>query len=477
VVCPRQCSGAAEARIHAEHFKDFSTQPLPPLWCLANIALNFCLNFWIENSPRAGRADHAMERVPRRAHATIVPSSRRAYDEAVDIDFAVLGANMSQFPSTRRISIVHLSVGTLVLALMLRTWLVMGLIEPVTVAGSSMAPALRGPFIEVRCDRCAHRFDIGAEFQTARVECLRCGYAKNSAEGLPVQRGDSLLIDRTAFEFRNPGRWEPVVFRSPDDGQLTVKRVVGLPGESIQLRDGDVWINGRVATKSLAEMRALRRLIHEETSSLQRWQAESSRWRWSDSAWQIVGPGNEWHWLGYQHPANTAITSDFAYNAGLTRRLFVVRDFALSMNVRSVGGADLAIRFDDGTQQATWVTQIPDEALIEVFAFDRSLRMYVEGQLVKTENLDAIAPPAGTPAPFAVGTKSSALELRDLRLYHDIYHASEAEEFGGPLPMPPVKLGPDEIYVLGDNVPVSIDSRRWGPVPLRLLVGKPVGVH
>ena len=82
------------------------------------------------------------------------------------------------------------------------------------------------------------------------------GYAKNTVEGLPIHGGDRLLIDRTAYELRKPRRWEPVVFRSPDDGQLTVKRVVGLPGETIELRDGDVWIDGRVATKSLVAMHA-----------------------------------------------------------------------------------------------------------------------------------------------------------------------------------------------------------------------------
>jgi signal peptidase I len=33
-------------------------------------------------------------------------------------------------------------------------------------------------------------------------------------------------------------------------------------------------------------------------------------------------------------------------------------------------------------------------------------------------------------------------------------------------------LGPDEAWLLGDNSAVSIDSRRYGPVPLEALVGR-----
>jgi signal peptidase I len=40
--------------------------------------------------------------------------------------------------------------------------------------------------------------------------------------------------------------------------------------------------------------------------------------------------------------------------------------------------------------------------------------------------------------------------------------------------MSPVVLAENEFFVLGDNHAVSLDSRQWGPVPRRLLVGKPI---
>ena len=198
--------------------------------------------------------------------------------------------------------------------------------------------------------------------------------------------------------------------------------------------------------------------------------------RWHDGAWQLV-PSEQEHWLRYEHPGGAMITNDSAYNAGLSRRLFPVRDFGLSVVVHSSGEWSVSVELENAGAPLSWDVDGSNEMLLEVFAFDRHVEIYLDEQLQAQADLDSDAVLAGSSRPLAVGVADAEMELRNLRIYHDIYHASEAEEFGGPLPMQPVKLGPDEIYVLGDNVPVSIDSRRWGPVPLRLLVGRPIGVR
>ena len=145
-------------------------------------------------------------------------------------------------------STFQFGVGLFVAALVVHTWLAMGLIVPVTVAGSSMAPTLVGAHQDYRCDACGHEFAIGCdELALDAVSfCSQCGRRSAVAVGQAVRSGRRLIIDRTAFSFRAPRRWEVVVFHSPDDSsQLCVKRVVGLPGEMVSLADGDVWINGR----------------------------------------------------------------------------------------------------------------------------------------------------------------------------------------------------------------------------------------
>ncbi len=66
--------------------------------------------------------------------------------------------------------------------------------------------------------------------------------------------GDTVLVLKTAYLLSGPRRWDLVAFRSPkggadDDSPGLVKRVVGLPGETVQIVDGEVSIDGRIVEK------------------------------------------------------------------------------------------------------------------------------------------------------------------------------------------------------------------------------------
>lgn len=57
--------------------------------------------------------------------------------------------------------------------------------------------------------------------------------------------GDLVLAERISYWFRGPRRWEVIAFRSKDGVQV-MKRVVGLPGERVQMqRDGQILIDGQ----------------------------------------------------------------------------------------------------------------------------------------------------------------------------------------------------------------------------------------
>jgi signal peptidase I len=52
-----------------------------------------------------------------------------------------------------------------------------------------------------------------------------------------------LIIDELTFQFRNPERGEIIVFRPPQHtDQYYIKRVIGLPGETVELRNGVITI-------------------------------------------------------------------------------------------------------------------------------------------------------------------------------------------------------------------------------------------
>lgn len=57
--------------------------------------------------------------------------------------------------------------------------------------------------------------------------------------------GDRIFGNRLAYINKDPQRFDIVIFKYPDDEtQLFIKRVIGLPGETVEIRDGKVYIDG-----------------------------------------------------------------------------------------------------------------------------------------------------------------------------------------------------------------------------------------
>ncbi|MCR5398129.1 MAG: signal peptidase I [Lachnospiraceae bacterium] len=60
--------------------------------------------------------------------------------------------------------------------------------------------------------------------------------------------GDNLIVDKLSYRFRDPQRFEIVVFPYRyDPHDIYIKRIIGLPGETVQINDnGDILIDGEV---------------------------------------------------------------------------------------------------------------------------------------------------------------------------------------------------------------------------------------
>jgi signal peptidase I len=56
--------------------------------------------------------------------------------------------------------------------------------------------------------------------------------------------GDRVLVDRVSWRFSDPERQQIVVFHPPFAGPVLIKRIIGMPGDTVSLKDGAVYING-----------------------------------------------------------------------------------------------------------------------------------------------------------------------------------------------------------------------------------------
>ena len=57
--------------------------------------------------------------------------------------------------------------------------------------------------------------------------------------------GDRLFVNKFLYRFRDPQRWDVIVFKYPEDPSKDfIKRLVGLSGETVEIRDGSILVNG-----------------------------------------------------------------------------------------------------------------------------------------------------------------------------------------------------------------------------------------
>jgi signal peptidase I len=223
--------------------------------------------------------------------------------------------------------------------------------EAFVIPTGSMSPALLGRHKDVECDQCGFPFRVTASSEETDTVlrwqqelrhgslhpdqrqqllghirsqdvvagvCPMCRHTMPFCKDLPSSvhsyvdlekieeqpsyPGDRILVNKYGYQSSNPERWDVVVFKFPGNGAMNyIKRLVGLPGETVRVFQGDIFVKPdgeedfNIERKPPAKVHAMLQLVHDtdyEPTSLHaagwplRWAATTA------NGWQVeIEPG------------------------------------------------------------------------------------------------------------------------------------------------------------------------------------------
>lgn len=158
-------------------------------------------------------------------------------------------------------------------------------IEAFVIPTGSMAPRLMGKHWEFTCPACQYHYAYGAPYfrrpmppgQASRLSsgsddlvspppmrCPNCGWQLHFGKRY-IRGGDRVLVLKYIYRFSEPQCWDVVVFKNPQDNHENyIKRLIGLPGQMLEIVHGDVFVrdgkdfdkNGIIDENDFADPRA-----------------------------------------------------------------------------------------------------------------------------------------------------------------------------------------------------------------------------
>ena len=178
-----------------------------------------------------------------------------------------------------------------VLAFVFRAFIV----EAFVIPTGSMAITLYGEQVTSTCSTCGYEYARGitqgdavsVRSNPAYAIALRCPNCDTLVDQVPPPRiarpdsGDRILVHKWPFDIGGkllgPKRWDVTVFKDPRDGDTNyIKRLVGLPGEILEIIDGDIYaapfdVLRKEAPDLLEEFDQLRREVCHLRQSPEQW--------------------------------------------------------------------------------------------------------------------------------------------------------------------------------------------------------------
>jgi signal peptidase I len=359
-----------------------------------------------------------------------------------------------------------------------------------------------------------------------------------------VYRGAArLFVNKFVYRLRRPRRWEVAVFlyplygarcpvcdwegtvESPDamcpdcgatelelEARNFIKRIVGLPGETVRLRDGDVHVDGAIARKPRHVQGELwfhvfDSLFRPRNEVLKTWEfgQGSGRWQRYPEGGVLALDAR-----GAGEPVMAAfarqITDFYSYD-GLSYELAPYRfhpagrnpvgDCRIRARVRLLeadpSGGAVVMAIEDAGHRFTYTVgagSSPGASLQEdggrmiedsgvglsgeraqwlcLENYDDRVVAYLDGKEVFGYEYRG---GPGDSQGIEFGAKGARLLWERIVIERDIHYVNVRRSGNGE---PVYQLGPEEYFVLGDNSPASSDSRRWPRpgIPADHLIGR-----
>jgi signal peptidase I len=398
------------------------------------------------------------------------------------------------------------------------------IMEAFRIPTGSMADTLMGAHYTMRCSECGYKYFYGQNIYASPrsrgpmqefSRCPSCGYKQVTAGDMSPSSGDRILVLKCLYQFEEPKQWDVVVFKNPlDPTENYIKRLVGKPGQTVEIIDGDVYIDGQISRKPPKVQEELWMPVYDNDYQPARaeepgfnghkwrqpfWNQNGTKWQVdanSPTIFRLNADPNENYSLVYDTTRGNEFKATYAYDelfdykympycSDLLMRFWVnsggpdgfVGALLGKYGIQYTGKVDFKgqmtiARIADGKEEvlASKTVNSPALGAGQMFKFanvdHRLILEFGDEKLIKDlgRGPNDVGERKINVEPEARILGAGDITLSHLALFRDIHYTGFNPSNNSPgraTEGNPLKLDADQFFMLGDNSPRSEDGRWW----------------